>query len=120
MNQTTDIYEKLDRDDLAQALKFMKGCLSVTDETEFHELILEFAAYLGYEYVLYCFMNSTYDKGSYVHMVNLSNPVEWMSEYDEKGGYLEDDPVRYELEEIISKKRTGGQHLYIGMLMTES
>ncbi len=35
MNQTTDIYEKLDRDDLAQALKFMKGCLSVTDETEF-------------------------------------------------------------------------------------
>jgi DNA-binding CsgD family transcriptional regulator len=52
-------------------------------------------------------MATRYETAGHVCVVNLSNPVEWMEEYDRKG-YLEHDPVRRELERWLARKETLG------------
>ncbi|WP_303849453.1 LuxR family transcriptional regulator [Seleniivibrio woodruffii] len=90
-------FKKLDKGDLVKCLFTINRCHKVNDVESFHELIMDFASYIGFRYVLYCYSISTYDSGYKINMVNLSNPVKWMQEYDEQD-FLECDPVRSEME----------------------
>ncbi len=97
---------RLSRGDLVRVLQFCDVCLECTDEGILHEAILELAAFMGYEFVLYAYMKHTYEKSGVVSLVNLSNPVEWMEEYDHKD-YLIGDPVRMELEARLANPGSG-------------
>jgi len=97
MIQEEIIHKHLSRDDMSKTLCFMNNCLRSESEADFHNLIQNFTSFLGYEYILYCYTKASYDKGTVVEMVNLSNPPEWMEEYDSRG-FLKCDPVRSELE----------------------
>ncbi len=92
-----DLDSLLGRHDLEQALLCMRRCLDCQDEADFHRLILSFSAYLGFEFVLYCYTGCAYERDHAVRLENLSNPAEWMAEYDREG-FLDCDPVRHELE----------------------
>jgi DNA-binding CsgD family transcriptional regulator len=91
----------LSKCDLEQTLTFINKCLKCGNEIDFNRLILSFSAFLGFEFVLCCYTESSYSKGISVKMVNLSNPVEWAEEYDREG-YLSHDPVRHEMERRLA------------------
>jgi DNA-binding CsgD family transcriptional regulator len=97
MPAETGDYRKLGKSDLVKCLSVINRCLKVNDIESFHELIMDFASYIGFRYVLYCYSISTYDSGHRINMINLSNPVKWMQEYDEQS-FLNCDPVRSEME----------------------
>ncbi len=98
MHMQADINStQLNQDDLMQILKLINGCLQCVDEQEFHDLILSFAAFLGFEFTLYGYTKSAYDKRRYAKVINLTNPEEWASEYTQKK-YLLHDPVMHETE----------------------
>jgi len=96
----------LSKDDLRVTINFMTSCLNITSEEKFHELILDLADYLGFEYALYCFMKTAYKSENHVHFVNLSYPAEWLSEYHRKN-FIEHDPVRVELELMLEQEGSG-------------
>ena len=88
---------QLGQEDLMQMLKLINGCLQCVDEQEFHNLLLSFANFLGFEFTLYGYTTSAYNKRRYAKVINLSNPEEWATEYTQKK-YLLHDPVMYETE----------------------
>jgi DNA-binding CsgD family transcriptional regulator len=87
----------LSKCDLAQTLTFINQCLKCGNEPDFNRLILSFAAFLGFEFVLCCYTQSSYSKRNSIKMENLSNPEEWAEEYNRER-YLLHDPVRHEVE----------------------
>jgi DNA-binding CsgD family transcriptional regulator len=90
-------YEELEKVDLVKTLGFLNDCLKVNCDEDFHQIIIDFAAFLGFEHVLYAYMKNMYQSNSHVHFMDLSNPEGWFDDYCERG-YLEFDPVRIELE----------------------
>jgi DNA-binding CsgD family transcriptional regulator len=89
--------ERLSRQDLVKVLELCEACLTCRTDDAIHPRILDFADFLGFEFVLYAYQKHAYQKAGTVEFVNLSNPVEWMDEYHEND-YLLDDPIRIELE----------------------
>jgi len=102
MPAETSDYKKLDKNDLIKCLSTINKCHKVNDIESFNGLIMDFASYIGFRYVLYCYSIATYDSGYRIEMVNLSNPAKWMEEYDEQN-FLECDPVRSEMERRLKK-----------------
>ncbi len=88
---------RLNQEDSMEILKLINGCLHCTDEQEFHDLLLSFTAFLGFEFTLYGYTNTAYNKRHYAKVVNLSNPKEWAKEYT-CNNYLLNDPVMHETE----------------------
>lgn len=96
----------LSKEDLVGILEFINRCQTIDNEEELHREILNFAAAAGQEFVLYCYCQSAYKAGEEIRMVNLSNPSEWMAEYDREG-FLNHDPVRREME----RRLAGGERV---------
>lgn len=94
--------EQLSTGELAEILAFSHACDCCETEGELHRSLLQLAEFLGYEFVLYAHMASSYDAKGAVHVENLSNPVAWMEEYTQRG-YVETDPVRRELEAWLAR-----------------
>ena len=90
-------------------LKLINGCLHCTDEQEFHTLMLSFATFLGFEFTLYGYTKSAYNKRRYAKVINLSNPKQWATEYTQKN-YLQHDPVMHETE---LRLKTGSHVFFI-------
>lgn len=88
---------QLNQEDWMQMLQLINGCLHCVDEQEFHNLLLAFATFLGFEFTLYGYTKSAYNKRRNAQVVNLSNPEEWAREYTQKN-YLQHDPVMHETE----------------------
>lgn len=84
-------------EELAELLTFCNDCLLHEREEQLHGAILSLGERMGYEFVLYAHMASTYAGSQPIVLHNLSNPVPWMEEYAGRG-YLAHDPVRRELE----------------------
>jgi DNA-binding CsgD family transcriptional regulator len=97
--------------ELAEVLSFCNDCLLHENEAALHRSILDFGLLVGFEFVLYAFMDSTYERSRPVLLKNLSNPAVWMAEYDERG-YLSHDPVRRELELRLARGETHGVILW--------
>lgn len=97
--------DRLAHQDLVQVLEFCEVCMSCKSNKELHPRILDFAHYLGFEFVLYAYQKHDYKKQATVEFVNLSNPVEWMEEYHENN-YVMHDPVRMELEARLARKES--------------
>jgi len=106
MIQNNETFDELSKDDLETVMMFMKDCLDVSSENMFHSIIMDFADYLGFEYVLYCYMKGTYDSDNHVNFVNLTFPPEWLDEYHRKN-FLEHDPVRIEMERMLAEESPG-------------
>lgn len=87
--------------DLVEVLALGNACLTCANEGDYHQLIHSFSAFLGFEFCLCAHMGSSYEKTRQVQFTNLSNPPEWMREYEAEG-YLEHDPVRIELERRLA------------------
>jgi DNA-binding CsgD family transcriptional regulator len=87
----------LAREELAELLTFCNDCLLYQREDQLHGALVELGGRLGFEFVLYTNMASTYAKGQPISLRNLTNPVPWMVEYANHD-YLSHDPVRRELE----------------------
>lgn len=87
----------LTREELGELLTFCNDCLRHEREEQLHEAMVALGERLGFEFVLYTNMASTYAEGEPISMRNLTNPVPWMEEYASHG-YLAHDPVRRELE----------------------
>lgn len=88
---------RLSQEDSMEILKLINGCLHCTVEQEFHTLLLSFAAFLGFEFTLYGYTKTTYNKRRYAKIINLSNPKQWATEYT-CNNYLLHDPVMHETE----------------------
>lgn len=101
MKLLTESYEKLSKDDLCVLMELMHDCLRVCSVDNFHKIILDYSSYLGFEYVLLCNSLKSYPSEKPLYLDNLSNPVQWMIEYDKKG-YFHRDPVRYEIERRLA------------------
>ena len=98
---TEQITDLLSKDDLIHLLVFTRRCLSCTNEQDFNNLLISFASFLEFDFVLYAYTKESYSDEDAVHLVNLSNPKEWATEYTDKG-YLLHDPVRHEMERLIN------------------
>ncbi|WP_022850937.1 helix-turn-helix transcriptional regulator [Limisalsivibrio acetivorans] len=94
-------YSELSRQELVFTLDFIQQCLKTTNEDRFHELLKTAGEYLGFEYILYVYMKSSYRHGTTINFVNISNPEMWMEEYHSRG-YLESDPVKFEVERRLA------------------
>ncbi len=101
MNYET-VSKYLNKHELMEILSFIDTTLSHDSEEAFHHSIMEMADFLGFEYVLYGHMKASYHRDHPAILVNLSNPVDWMDEYDEEG-YLKYDPVRMEMEHYLKR-----------------
>ena len=101
----------LSRRDLARVVTFGEMCIEVERESDLHRAILDYAAAMGFEFVLYAYMRTRYRASEPVALKNLSNPPEWMSEYAAQG-YLEDDPVRRELEVRLGRGELQGAFVW--------
>lgn len=97
----------LSKRELAEVLAFCDACHLCASEVEFHRLLGELASFMGFEFVLYAHMDSTYDVQRQVRLLNVSNPERWMTEYAEHG-YLEHDPVRRDLERCLARSEPHG------------
>lgn len=93
--------------ELAGVVTFVDTCARCEREDELHAALVRFGARIGYEYVLYAYMKSSYDSAGHVCLVNISNPPAWMEEYASRS-YVEHDPVRRELERHLAAERTLG------------
>jgi len=82
-------------------LNFVNRCLNCPNEIEFNQILLSFSSFMDFEFVLYCYAEESYKNEHAVKFVNLSNPEKWATEYDNKE-FLRDDPVRYEMERMLS------------------
>jgi LuxR family transcriptional regulator, transcriptional activator of the bioluminescence operon len=87
----------LTREELAELLIFCNDCMLYEREEQLHGALVALGDRLGFEFVLYTHMASTYAEGQPISMRNLTNPVPWMEEYASHS-YLVHDPVRRELE----------------------
>jgi DNA-binding CsgD family transcriptional regulator len=85
----------LNRTDLLRTLSFMHHCLSCASKEAFNRAILEFAAGLGFEFVLYGFTQTPYRVPEEARVINLSNPADWAREYERD--HLLHDPVLHEV-----------------------
>ena len=103
MNTNSGKLDLLEKHNLIVVMKFMKNTLKVCSEKGFHKLILDFAQYFGYEYVLYGYMKACYNRSIEPCVINLSNPKEWAKEYDEHG-YYSSDPVVLEVDHRLNNK----------------
>lgn len=105
--QARGLSSRLTKRELAKVLSFCDECLECASEDELHASLLEFAKAVHSEFVLYAYMKSSYDSAGHVCLKNLSNPAQWMAEYDREG-YIEHDPVRRELERYLARGETHG------------
>ena len=88
-------YRCLSRTDLVRTLSFMHRCLSSASTEAFNRAILEFAAGLGFEFVLYGYTQTPYRVPEEARVINLSNPVDWAREYERE--HLLHDPALHEV-----------------------
>jgi hypothetical protein len=86
----------LTRAELADLLAFCNDCLLYEREDQLHGAMVALGERLGFEFVLYANMASTYAEDQPISMRNLTNPVPWMEEYANHN-HLAHDPVRREL-----------------------
>lgn len=91
----TPDYRCLSRTDVVRTLFFLHRCLSFASAEGFNRAILEFAADLGFEFVLYGYTLTRYRGPEEARVVNLSNPGAWAREYERN--HLLHDPVLHEL-----------------------
>lgn len=93
--------------ELAELLTFCDGCLLHQREEALHVALVALGARLGFEFVLYAYMTTSYGADRAVQLRNLSNPVAWMEEYAARG-FLGCDPVRVELEHRLARGERQG------------
>jgi DNA-binding CsgD family transcriptional regulator len=105
--EVTRLASALTRRELAEVLAFCSDCLVHQTEDELHRSIRAIASFIGFEFILYAYMESSYRVDRPVHLKNLSNPAVWMAEYAAKG-FLKHDPVRRELERYLARKVAHG------------
>lgn len=96
-----DAYQNLDKADVIKTLLFINSCQKIDHEEDFHKLILDFAAFIGFEYVMYGYTKSSYSESQKVNVVNISYPESWFTEYT-KFGYIDNDPLREEISRRIA------------------
>ena len=111
MMERLDIAKALTKAELVKTLSFIDECLVCTREKDFNRSIVDFAAFLGFEFVLYGFKKTSYDRTKRIHLVNISNPLPWMQEYEERK-YLGSDPVRIELERRLALRESCGAFVW--------
>lgn len=99
--------KELSRQELALVISLCDSCMNCSSDAELHAALLEFGHLIGYEFVLYAYMRSSYVPGGRVSLVNLSNPQGWMEEYA-RARFVEHDPVRIELERWLARAETTG------------
>lgn len=101
--------DRLGKDDLVQILNVSNRCLACSNEAEFGDILLSFATFLKFEFVLYCYSKESYTCDRSICWMNVSNPAEWDAEYESEE-YLPHDPVRLEL---VRKMETGVNYGFI-------
>ena len=72
---------RLCKDDLLYAYSFTHHCVASKNSEEFHKHILALSDFLGFEFVLYGYIHTTYTHRHDAVIVNLTNPRDWMTEY---------------------------------------
>jgi DNA-binding CsgD family transcriptional regulator len=95
----------LSENDLVFVISIMNRLLQCAEEEEFHALLLDFGGFLHFEFVLYGYTQTDYDRKINTHIVNLSNPSKWHEEYS-KNDYLSIDPVRIEFERRLASSNS--------------
>ncbi len=96
--------------DLGAVLTMCSTCVACSSEEDFDALLTRVAALLGFEFLLYAHQMTSYQRPKPVKLVNISNPKPWMDEYN-KRNYVENDPVRLELEvRLADNEETGVIH----------
>lgn len=93
--------------ELAAIIACLDTCATCALEADFHEAIRHFGNLIGFEFILYAHMASSYDSTGQVSLQNISNPTAWMLDYDEHR-YVEHDPVRRELEVRLAAGEASG------------
>jgi len=96
-----DPYSALSREDLLFTLAMTDRILHCDSEVDFHQNIRELSDRLHFEFILYAYMKSSYDRSQSIHFVNMANPDPWMEEYHREN-LLEVDPVRIEIEKRLA------------------
>lgn len=105
--QARALADLLTKRELVEVLSVFDECLACGRDRDFDLLIHRVALILRCEFALYGFTECAYDRSQPVHLGNVSNPPAWMAEYQRKN-YVEDDPVRLELESRLARKESHG------------
>ncbi len=71
----------LSKDDLFYAYSFIHNCTSARNSGDFHRHIIALSDFLGFEFALYGYIQTTYTNRHEAVIVNLTNPGDWMTEY---------------------------------------
>lgn len=95
----------LDKNQLAVVMSFINESLRVSDADVFHDLLLEFSKFFGYEYVVYGYMRLPYSFNKHVTLINISAPLEWVQMYKERG-FMLSDPSFAELDRRVKNNIT--------------
>jgi DNA-binding CsgD family transcriptional regulator len=101
----------LTREELAGLLTFCNDCLLHEREEQLHGALVGLGEQLGFEFILYANMASTYAEDHPISMRNLTNPVPWMEEYTNPV-FMAHDPVRRELEIRLKRGETQGAFVW--------
>lgn len=108
MEQSKELLGKtFGESELVEVLHLVNSLFGIDSDKKFNLLLKEFADFIGFEFVLYAYVLAPYDRTYKVVLRNISNPVDWMKEYERKH-YLENDPLRYEMERRISQGQRQG------------
>ena len=106
MSHLEKINKELSQNDIIKTFSFLHACLTCNDTKTFHENILSFADYLGFEFVLYGYTLNSYTRRHEAQVVNLTNPHPWEIEYESE--HMEHDPVVNEFERRIARNESEG------------
>lgn len=104
----------LSKDELIQSLLLSNKCLTCANEEEFNNILLSLSAFLKFEFVLYAYTKESYPGEHAIQLEHLSNPEAWAAEYNREG-YLAHDPVRLEMERIMTSGSTSA-FIFVGQL----
>ncbi|WP_321532198.1 LuxR C-terminal-related transcriptional regulator [uncultured Desulfuromonas sp.] len=86
---------ELSKDDLLYAYSFVHDCISAPNTETFHKKILDLSGFLGFEFVLYGYIQTIYTDRRDAVVINLTNPQAWMKEYF---SHQENNPLIDEIE----------------------
>lgn len=101
---------RLNKKDLAELLHFTNSCYTCNDIKRFHDHILSIAQYIHFEYVLFGYTHSSYERRQNAEIVNISNPKQWQKEYQQE--HFNYDPVIHEIELQLADNKDIGYFVW--------